>query len=118
MKQLEESYNPPKLSVGARALSKHAHRSAEWFWGKVTGLSEEERNKNAFEKLKEIINNWVWINIHGLPHDIVIIEWRINYQVNSLKYKIIIWQSMVFSISSLLLCSTKPKEYFDMISIY
>ena len=76
-KQLEDNFNPPKLTVGARALSKHAHRSTEGFWGKVTGLSEEERNKNAFEKLNEIINNWVWINIHGLPHDIVIIEWRI-----------------------------------------
>ena len=56
-KQMEDNFNPPKLTVGARALSKHAHRSAEGFWGKVTGLSEEERNKNAFDKLKEIINN-------------------------------------------------------------
>jgi hypothetical protein len=56
-KQLEDNSNPPKLTVGARALSKHAHRSAEGFWGKTTGFTEEQRNKNAFEKLKFIINN-------------------------------------------------------------
>lgn len=77
-KQIAENCNPPKLTVGARALSKHAHRSAEGFWGKVSGLSEEERNKNAFDKLKEIIHNCVWVNIHGLPHEIIIIECRIQ----------------------------------------
>lgn len=56
-KQLEGNTNPPKLTVGARALSKHAHRSTEGFWGQIIGLSEEERNKNAFNKLKEIIKN-------------------------------------------------------------
>ena len=26
-------YNPPILTVGARAMQKHAHRSTEGFWG-------------------------------------------------------------------------------------
>lgn len=56
-KQLEGNPNPPKLSVGARALSKHAHRSTEGFWGTILGFSEEERNKNAFDKLKQLIKN-------------------------------------------------------------
>ena len=29
--------NPSKLSVGARALCKHAHRSSEGFWGEPRG---------------------------------------------------------------------------------
>lgn len=76
--QLEGNPNPPKLTVGARALSKHVHRSAEGFWGTIAGLSEEKRNENAFKKLKQIIENWVWINIHGLPQDLIIIECRVK----------------------------------------
>lgn len=75
-KQLAEHENPPKISIGARALSKHAHRDSQGFWGKVIGLSEEDRNKKAFEKFKEIIRDWVWVNIHCLPPDII--EWRIK----------------------------------------
>lgn len=30
---LKRLKNPPKLTVGARALTKHAHRSSEGFWG-------------------------------------------------------------------------------------
>lgn len=63
--------NPPKLTVGARALSKHAHRSREKFWGEVLGLSEEVRNKNAIDKLKQLLRECVWVNIHCLPPDII-----------------------------------------------
>ena len=75
--ELENNPNPPKLTVGARALSKHVHRSAEGFWGTIHGLSEEKRNENALAKLQQIIENCVWINIHGLPQDLIIIEWRV-----------------------------------------
>ncbi|CAI2374750.1 unnamed protein product [Moneuplotes crassus] len=76
--QLEENPNPPKLTVGARALSKHVHRSTEGFWGTILGLSEEKRNEHAFNKLKQIVQNSVWINIHGLPQDLIIIECRVS----------------------------------------
>jgi len=46
---LEGSKNPPKLTVGARALCKHANRSEGGFWPKATGLSEEARNSNALQ---------------------------------------------------------------------
>jgi hypothetical protein len=32
-----DNKNLPQLSVGARALSKHAHRSSEGFWGELRG---------------------------------------------------------------------------------
>lgn len=35
-----------KLSVGARALMKHSHRSSDGFWGNPTG-PEHQKNENA-----------------------------------------------------------------------
>lgn len=75
--ELENNPNPPKLTVGARALSKHVHRSSEGFWGKILGLSEEMRNEHALSKLKQIVEECVWVNIHGLPQDLIIIECRV-----------------------------------------
>ena len=37
---------PSILSVGARALCKHAHRSSEGYWGEAKG-SESEKNEHA-----------------------------------------------------------------------
>ena len=53
--QLAEHENPSKLTIGARALSKHSHRDSQGFWGKVLGVSEEQRNKKALERFKEIL---------------------------------------------------------------
>jgi len=36
--------NPPRLTVGARALCKHAHRSSEGFWGAIKG-TELQKNE-------------------------------------------------------------------------
>jgi hypothetical protein len=69
--------NPSNLTVGARALSKHTHRSSEAFWPESFG-KEIEKNKNAEIILKKIMDECVWINIHGLPGDIPIIEIRIR----------------------------------------
>jgi hypothetical protein len=39
--------NPPsRLTVGARGLTKHAHRSSEGFWGENRG-TELQKNDNA-----------------------------------------------------------------------
>eukprot|EP00965_Chrysotila_dentata_P043473 1444886-Pleurochrysis_carterae.AAC.1 len=39
-----------RLSVGARALSKHAHRSAEGYWGECSG-NEHAKNRHALAVL-------------------------------------------------------------------
>ena len=60
--------NPPsKLTVGARGLTKHAHRSSEGFWGENRG-TEAQKNENARQKLNLIIKEAVWVNLHLLPH--------------------------------------------------
>jgi hypothetical protein len=71
--ELKRLKNPPKLTVGARALCKHAHRSSEGFWGTVKG-TEVEKNELAENVAKSIIDECVWINAHILPHSEHIIE--------------------------------------------
>ena len=68
---------PSPLTVGARALTKHCGRSSEGFWGKFKG-SELQKNIDASAKLEEIIDNAVWINIHAIVHNNIIIECRIE----------------------------------------
>ena len=65
-----------KLTVGARALSKHCHRdvTGEW-WGVCVG-SEEAKNEHANSILWRILEDASWINIHQLPHDLQVIEVR------------------------------------------
>ena len=64
-----------KLTVGARALSKHFHRCKNEWWGECKG-SESEKNENALNILLKIVDDCVWINIHLLPHDYEVIEIR------------------------------------------
>jgi hypothetical protein len=45
---------PSKLTVGARALCKHAHRSSEGFWGDPRG-TENVKNEYAEQKAAQII---------------------------------------------------------------
>lgn len=54
------------LSVGARAMTKHIQRKSGSFWGTVEGLNEQQRNENANFKIKSMLNEAVWINIHTL----------------------------------------------------
>ena len=56
-----------KLSVGARALAKHAIRDAAKFWGEMKG-SEAKKNEMACVKMEEILANCVWVNIHVIVH--------------------------------------------------
>ena len=76
LQEEESKRNRSMLSVGSRALSKHAHRSSEGFWGNVRG-SEQKKNELANEVLAKILNQAVWINIHNLPHDEPVIEIRV-----------------------------------------
>ena len=71
--ELKTSKSIPKLSVGGKALTKHAHRSSEKFWGDAKG-KEIEKNKAADELLKKILSAATWINIHALSHSEYILE--------------------------------------------
>ncbi|PRP78510.1 hypothetical protein PROFUN_13528 [Planoprotostelium fungivorum] len=69
-----QSDNP--LTVGARALSKHADRSkTDQFWGQHKG-SAEEHNKRAEDILVRLFDRSLWFNLHKLPHDVTIFEMR------------------------------------------
>jgi len=39
--ELVNNPNPPILTVGARAVQKHAQRSTDSFWGPAGGISEK-----------------------------------------------------------------------------
>lgn len=53
-----------KLTVVARAWSKHAHRSPENYWGEVRG-SISEKNLFANQILLNLLSNTTWWNIFG-----------------------------------------------------
>mmetsp|Transcript_13858 Transcript_13858/g.20732 ORF Transcript_13858/g.20732 Transcript_13858/m.20732 type:complete len:326 (+) Transcript_13858:198-1175(+) len=66
------------LTVGARAVCKHAHRSSENFWGDCTG-PEAKKNITAFQLVEKLMNSCSWINIHnmsGVQNSDIIIEVR------------------------------------------
>ena len=77
--KFKELNNPKStLTVGAKALCKHSHRSVtDPFWPGQGG-KEKEKNENAEKMLNLFLKECVWINIHLLPHQLVIIELRID----------------------------------------
>jgi hypothetical protein len=75
--KLKRGHKPSKLTVGARALAKHSHRSSEGFWGTSKG-SEDFKNKQAAGIIERILKNCVWINVHTLPHAEYVIEIRVE----------------------------------------
>jgi hypothetical protein len=68
---------PPKLTVGARAITKHADRSSEGFWGSNKG-TEDAKNENANLRAEIVLKDAVWVNIFALPHDQIAIECRVE----------------------------------------
>ena len=64
--QLKNNPNPPMLTVGARAMTKHIQRQSGGYWGNFNGLSEKQRNDHANAKMKRILDEVIWINIHTL----------------------------------------------------
>jgi len=76
------SFNRPftagvPLSTGARALSKHSHRSTEGWWGNVKG-NDAQKNENADKVINKLLLDASWINVHQLPHDVYVFEIRTN----------------------------------------
>lgn len=65
-------FNPhDELTVAARAMAKHAHRSTDRFWGEVSGPTAV-RNAQAFEVLTRILAGRTWWNVFGhFAHDTV-----------------------------------------------
>ena len=66
-------HNPADhLTVVARALSKHAHRSREAFWGGEVRGCVAEKNARAAEVLNRILDNTTWWNVFGhFAHELV-----------------------------------------------
>lgn len=65
-----------KITVGARAVSKHADRQKKnKFWGNVKG-SEEERNVHSNKICLEIIASAAWISVFNLNKESKVIEIR------------------------------------------
>ena len=64
------------LSEGARAISKHFLRDeTSKFWGSCKG-NEMQKTKESHQKIIDVLNNAVWINIHELPGHLPVIEVR------------------------------------------
>jgi hypothetical protein len=65
-----------RLSVAARALSKHAPRSTGTFWGKITG-SVEDKNATARRLLEQILDQTTWWNVFGHYKHVLVYEARV-----------------------------------------
>ncbi|KAL2654038.1 hypothetical protein R1flu_022166 [Riccia fluitans] len=55
-----------RLTVGARALAKHVHRCSNGWWGTFSG-TEPAKNEVSLQKLRSIIEDAVWMNVHVVP---------------------------------------------------
>ncbi|TGZ70777.1 hypothetical protein CRM22_003000 [Opisthorchis felineus] len=72
----QELNNPPsKLTVCGRALDKHTIRDSSGWWGQVSG-TEEKKNEDGLNKVNQILDDAMWINIHELPGSIPTLEVR------------------------------------------
>lgn len=71
----EQHHPKSKLTVAARALSKHCHRSSDVWWGDCTG-KESDKNQKAISIFTKIFRDICWINIHTLPHSVYVLELR------------------------------------------
>lgn len=83
MKQLtkmkRELLQPPSLlSVGARALAKHAHRGMEGFWAGAASGSDAAKNQAAETALRTVLQEAVWGNLHQLPGGLPTFEVRVK----------------------------------------
>lgn len=82
------------LSVGGRALAKHAHRGVDSFWARATssddsgnaergksgknGMGGDDASKNAaaLRALEKVLGSACWANTHGLPGQVLVHELR------------------------------------------
>lgn len=76
VEEMQRIKNISKLTVGARALCKHAHRSSDGFWGNPSG-TEPIKNAHANRLALQILRECVWVNVHKMLQSEVIIECRV-----------------------------------------
>ncbi|XP_006456180.1 hypothetical protein AGABI2DRAFT_211001 [Agaricus bisporus var. bisporus H97] len=83
--------NTVGLTVGARAWTKHAHRSQELhpsdvsktsagqlgWWGRAQG-SKSHLNQQSLILFWKIVNAVTWRNLHWLPHQVLVYEIRVK----------------------------------------
>jgi hypothetical protein len=65
------------LSVAARALAKHGHRSPDAFWGTATG-STAEQNRAARAVVERILDGATWWNVFDHPQSRPVFEARLT----------------------------------------
>ncbi|KAM3187964.1 hypothetical protein ACTXT7_001286 [Hymenolepis weldensis] len=69
-------YPKEKLTVVGRALAKHCVRdSSQSWWGRCTG-PDSKKNELGRIVLQRIIDEAVWLNIHGLPEHLIAIQFQ------------------------------------------
>ncbi|KAF5354181.1 hypothetical protein D9756_007088 [Leucocoprinus leucothites] len=82
--------NKVGLTAGARAWTKHAHRSQEYhpsavskkdkgepgWWGRAQG-PRDFLNEGAYQLFCKIMQEASWKNLHALPHNILAYEMRV-----------------------------------------
>ncbi|KIJ64070.1 hypothetical protein HYDPIDRAFT_112599 [Hydnomerulius pinastri MD-312] len=77
--------NKSRLTAGARAWAKHAHRSqgdtegesAGW-WGKQPTGPVAGINERALLLFDKVMDNVSWRNLHWLPHQVLVYEARVE----------------------------------------
>lgn len=65
------------MTVGARAWTKHVHRSTEKFWGVVKG-SVDQKNQDALNIVTHILDNRSWTNVFFHYMHEVVVEARVS----------------------------------------
>jgi hypothetical protein len=65
-----------RLSVGARALTKHLQRTRLVFWGELTG-DEEEKSRTAQQLLRTVLQEATWWNVFEHYKHQVVFEARV-----------------------------------------
>ncbi|QCE09103.1 uncharacterized protein LOC114183748 [Vigna unguiculata] len=68
--------NENGLSHGARALAKHACRSASSYWGSLNG-NDSNKNRLAKDAINRLIAHCCWLNVHIVPPHGVVFEIRV-----------------------------------------
>lgn len=70
------------LTAGARAWSKHAHRSGEsgeeGWWGSHPRGSVASINARALVLFERVVHAATWRNVHWLPHGVLVYEARVH----------------------------------------
>ncbi|RYQ98268.1 hypothetical protein Ahy_B08g094322 isoform B [Arachis hypogaea] len=64
------------LTLGARALAKHACRSSSGYWGSLDG-GDSNKNRLAMDVIKRLIAHCCWVNMHVVPPHGTVFEIRV-----------------------------------------